>query len=400
MKSITLCPSCQTQFLVTDEQLSQYGGKVRCGHCLNVFNAIDHIVVPVTENIPTEILTENKPAIEVDSSELDSNKVDSSESELDTYKVTEALETQKTAKNASPSLDDSLENSLEDSLIDNLVLPKDIPQEPTSTDVTITQIKIPETNFSTETQDASELASDTARLPDLMSENIKSVDVLNEIFTQSELPLEDILQATPKQEASVLIENATVEPDLSSDIYQEEVSKINEFDYKPEYQYFLEHKKSRSPVLITLAILFILIAILQCIYFYRDAIAMQYPESKPLLMRLCQPLGCKINLPKEIQLFSIDDSTIAEDTDHQGVIRLSSTITNRANFNQAYPNLEVTLTDTQDKPKLRRIFRPDEYLSKETQLEEGIASGDSIELEMPLMADDFKPAGFRLLVSY
>ena len=44
MSNITLCPNCQTQFVVTKKQLKQYQGKVRCGHCLHVFDATLHMV--------------------------------------------------------------------------------------------------------------------------------------------------------------------------------------------------------------------------------------------------------------------------------------------------------------------------------------------------------------------
>jgi len=42
----TQCPQCETRFRVTDEQLNIAGGKVRCGNCMHVFNAIDHQVLP------------------------------------------------------------------------------------------------------------------------------------------------------------------------------------------------------------------------------------------------------------------------------------------------------------------------------------------------------------------
>lgn len=43
---LTRCPQaeCQTTFRVTPEQLKARGGKVRCGHCQHVFNALDHLV--------------------------------------------------------------------------------------------------------------------------------------------------------------------------------------------------------------------------------------------------------------------------------------------------------------------------------------------------------------------
>lgn len=39
---LTRCPHCDTRFRVTDEQLGIAKGKVRCGNCMEVFNAIDH----------------------------------------------------------------------------------------------------------------------------------------------------------------------------------------------------------------------------------------------------------------------------------------------------------------------------------------------------------------------
>jgi len=40
--TLTRCPHCETRFRVTKKQLAAANGKVRCGHCLCVFNAIEH----------------------------------------------------------------------------------------------------------------------------------------------------------------------------------------------------------------------------------------------------------------------------------------------------------------------------------------------------------------------
>ncbi|MBP7488471.1 MAG: zinc-ribbon domain-containing protein, partial [Azospira sp.] len=43
---LTRCPQpeCQTTFRVTPEQLKARGGKVRCGQCQHVFNALEHLL--------------------------------------------------------------------------------------------------------------------------------------------------------------------------------------------------------------------------------------------------------------------------------------------------------------------------------------------------------------------
>lgn len=42
---ITQCPSCSTLFRVTPEQLQAHQGKVRCGHCMAVFDGLNALVV-------------------------------------------------------------------------------------------------------------------------------------------------------------------------------------------------------------------------------------------------------------------------------------------------------------------------------------------------------------------
>ncbi len=41
---LTRCPSCATHFRVTPEQLKARSGRVRCGQCQNVFNALDSLI--------------------------------------------------------------------------------------------------------------------------------------------------------------------------------------------------------------------------------------------------------------------------------------------------------------------------------------------------------------------
>ena len=42
---ITRCPSCNTQFRVTENQLAAAGGRVRCGACLRVFEGTEHLIL-------------------------------------------------------------------------------------------------------------------------------------------------------------------------------------------------------------------------------------------------------------------------------------------------------------------------------------------------------------------
>ena len=250
MSVITNCPSCQTQFIVTETQLDQHNGQVRCGHCLHVFNAIKELI--------------------------DSN---------------------------------------------------------------------------------------------------------SEIYTTEELeiPKKEITNTTRNNVQEVAIKN-------NQDRYFNDINNSS--------------KKKNSKLTNLLIFTLVFIGGLQSIYFLRTEITIYYPNSKNYLLKICKAVGCNIDLPKKIDLIVIDDSDIHEDENYLGVIHLSSTLINRGNFSQAYPNLELTLTDNEDKPKLRRIFKPVEYLTDQSNIANGLAAGEEIKIKLAINAQNTTVAGYRLFLSY
>lgn len=373
--SVTTCPHCTTQFVVDDDQLSQYGGKVRCGHCLNVFNAVDYIAPSVAEATPEvepipEPVIESTP-VEVVEPQPIVEEIVVPEPELEPIIAPAPVEVPE-----APITPET--NSLAD-----LAVEHDVENEP----VAVIEEEVDQA-FIDKTQS--------------LIENINIHDIESEL--EPEVLKESLVDSVeiPTQDAEVVNEYADYDlPQEPNFADSEVVTKIGESEEAADNEYdFLAEKKSTSPWLKLLALFFILLLAGQFIYFKRHSVAQQFPSTKPMLEKICQPLGCEINLPKEIQLFSIDDSGIQEDGETQGVIRLTSTITNRANFNQAYPNLEVTLTDGKDVPKIRRTFTPEEYLAKGEFSKEGLPAGDSVSVDMPLMADEVKVAGFRILLTY
>lgn len=48
---VTCCPHCSTSFRITDEQLQTAKGAVRCGSCLQIFRALDHLLDEQSESV-------------------------------------------------------------------------------------------------------------------------------------------------------------------------------------------------------------------------------------------------------------------------------------------------------------------------------------------------------------
>ena len=157
---------------------------------------------------------------------------------------------------------------------------------------------------------------------------------------------------------------------------------------------------SRARLRLLYAALLLVAVIAQSMFFLRSEIASYYPQSKPYLVHLCQKLACSIHLSRNIEFIVIDDSDIKEDTNYPGLLHVSSTLVSRARYYLAYPNIELTLTDIEDKPKLRRIFKPEEYLPVPTDVANGIPPTSEVKINLAIMAQGHSLAGYRVLLTY
>ncbi|MFH2133700.1 MAG: DUF3426 domain-containing protein [Pseudomonadota bacterium] len=145
--------------------------------------------------------------------------------------------------------------------------------------------------------------------------------------------------------------------------------------------------------------LFVLLSA-QATYHFRDALAVKLPGLKPLLVELCGQLDCTVELPRDIDLLSIESSELEADAKLVNVITLHALLHNRARYSQAWPSLELTLTDSRDDVIARRTFHPADYLKDEDELELGIGHNRERDIALRLDTTDLRPSGYRLLLFY
>jgi predicted Zn finger-like uncharacterized protein len=152
--------------------------------------------------------------------------------------------------------------------------------------------------------------------------------------------------------------------------------------------------------MMTSSLLLAVLAGIQLIYFSRSKIAADYPQFKPYLVQACVALNCKVDLPKNLDLLTIDDSDMQEDEQYKDVIRFSSLLINNASYPQAYPNIELTLTDTSEQPVLRRLIKPSDYLAANTHVASGIGSREEVRINLAISVKEIAVAGYRVLLVY
>ena len=148
------------------------------------------------------------------------------------------------------------------------------------------------------------------------------------------------------------------------------------------------------------ALLLLLILLAQAGYHYRSTITLLFPETKPYAAALCAKLGCELPLPRRIEMISIEASDLQADTTNPNVMVLSATVKNRAIFNQQHPMLELTLTDSQDLPVVRRVLAPQDYFGKAVNTQAGFAANAEIAIKVFIEGSQVKATGYRLYLFY
>jgi predicted Zn finger-like uncharacterized protein len=143
-----------------------------------------------------------------------------------------------------------------------------------------------------------------------------------------------------------------------------------------------------------------LVLLLEVSYFLRVEIAARLPGIKPGMLRICAALNCTIPLPQKIDLLSIESSELEADPTQANIITLHALLRSRAPYALAYPNIELTLTDTQDSQLARRSFSPADYLPAEADATRGFPANRESSIKLHLNTTDLKPAGYRLFLYY
>jgi hypothetical protein len=115
---------------------------------------------------------------------------------------------------------------------------------------------------------------------------------------------------------------------------------------------------------------------------------------------MCGLLECDIPLPRKADLVGIEASDLHPDPQQKNLLVLVATLKNRAPFTQDYPHLELTLTDTSDKPMVRKVFAPAEYLSPGADAGAGFIGNGDLALSLWLDAGDVGASGYRLYLFY
>jgi predicted Zn finger-like uncharacterized protein len=156
--------------------------------------------------------------------------------------------------------------------------------------------------------------------------------------------------------------------------------------------------RTRRLLMIGGAVVLALLLAAQLVIDFRNVLAARYPGARPLLGSACAVLGCRVGLPSQVENLSIETgelTTLGVDS-----YSLNTLLRNQGSLAQAWPSIQLELTDANDKPLLRRVFGPADYLPKGVPVAAGFAARSEQPVRLNFALTDLKPSGYHMIVFY
>ena len=169
--------------------------------------------------------------------------------------------------------------------------------------------------------------------------------------------------------------------------YPAEVVKPNEQEESDDVSFVRQARRRnfwRKPfVLVALSALCVALAVLmllQVVVQQKDRLAAQEPRLRPSLQTLCKLLQCEIKPLQYIEAVVVDSSSFRKINADMYALRFS--FKNTKEFSVAMPSLEVTLTDAQELPVVRRVFEPHQFGASNLFLNSGSIFSSLVTLQV------------------
>lgn len=338
MNGTTLCPHCATRFKISEVQLGTHHGMVRCGHCLEAFDARPGFV-PEQPSPQLDLLTDEV-----------TETVPEEQAEQATPDVNDASDTRTADEDALPHpAEEEAATPPEDAPPDSVSSAEFAPHDDS--------LDFSSPVASAEAQAATGTQTDTPTSGEMPEQALTSEEPPEQTLAEQVIVVQDEIEDAPPAERHV------------------------------------------APWAIAAFVLTLLL-IAQAGYFFRVSLAAHLPILKPALVGYCQWLNCSVPLPQNTELMDIESSSLVTEPEHEEQMTLNVLLRNRAAYSAAFPMLELTLNDNQDRPLARRLFLPEEYLPADESEQAGFAKNHEINLKLRMHIAGLRPEGYRLELFY
>ena len=396
---VTRCPKCHTSFRVTEGHLKPAKGSVRCGSCLTVFNAIDHlIVVPqkeeelaltpaqddsedtlISDNMGLEQSEEEAFSFEFRKNTGENKASKSSDSNLFERELIDEQETENQSIDDSWALD-LIKSESEDE--DEVYTPTREPKE--SDKDYLDPEPEPEIDYEAHYRtDKFQILEDEDDLVESISNSQHIESQFDEILYEN--PDIDPVEAENESQESVA-------PGLSAQFLDSIEPEPVEFTWRASGAWWNSNILWASLSFLAGAILFLQYAWINADRYSRDA------HLRPYYVQACDLIGCQLPSISDLSKVTARNLVIRENPKAQESLVVDFILQNSALFEQNFPSIELAFTDHTNEVVAARCFKPGEYLAGELTGKTMMPVKQPIHIALEIMHPGDSALGYKIAI--
>ena len=449
MALATRCPHCETVFRLDPHLLAPHDGRVRCGHCQEIFDAAHYqfdrdetVMAALAATAPNYGVDPASPWAEKSSAEVSGDKRDALGIPLHPFVPTTALapqvEAERTAERTSVERAEPLAGLAAGEAVSRTRADSDFPGEGR------TEFPWQAVNRAGNDTQAEAPSHNEQRTDSFAGRN--DADSLNESRTDpfigrtenealNELRAESRAEARAESRTEPFVgrsaphaEPETPEPRRDVDTTtRSEPAPLGTsaaapwgtgpaepsfggaaVSSEPASEAFPVIRETRAPdrsgivkkvigLLIALVLLVALLA--QIAWWQREIVMVSWPASQPLFVKACEEIGCVVAPPRDIDGLQIENSGLRQ-VDGSHKLELKFSLRNRLDVAIEYPALELTLLDDKNNVAIRRVLWPQDYARPGTVIGAGLAARSTQPVIVRLDTGDAVAANYRVQIFY
>jgi predicted Zn finger-like uncharacterized protein len=137
-----------------------------------------------------------------------------------------------------------------------------------------------------------------------------------------------------------------------------------------------------------------IVLLLQVGHHFRDALAAQWPSTRPVLAAWCRSAGCALEAPHRIDDVAIDTNSLTRAVGLDAFV-LAMTLRSRSHVALATPWIDLSLTDGDGRLIARRALSPHDLGAANV-----LQPGAEATLQVMLNTIDYRVAGYTVVIFY
>lgn len=362
---LTRCPHCDTRFRVSDKQLTVANGKVRCGHCMEVFDARSHAETPDGENGETaadhghqesfsatdpedDLIFQDNPEEDAAEGPYAGQNLDFSEDELsDSFRSTDP-----TVDQGGTGDEDDFED-IDESWAEAM-LQEELPE--TTPDSARKAAPEPSRR-----QQENETTTDTGQ-QDRASGNDRPEHGGDAPHSVDDLEITEITAGPP--------------PEARPADRGRQRDAVTGGTFPPLDDLSPYEQLSREPVAVrsgsgsrlrgwlwTLLILALLGGLISQVAWFQFDRLSSTPELRPWYEKACEYAGCELSPLVAMDRIQSRKLVVRTDPDNRNALLVDAVIINQAEFEQPFPSIALTFSNLNGDVVAQSIFPPEDYLA-------------------------------------